>query len=525
MRITADVEDLMLGHHLICPDLPHDLGFIGSQLTNVAAWKHTAEEDKEKYNAIDVDVTAQAWPQVEALLKQNGLWDLYRNVSIPVGKICHSMTSHGIRVDVNRIKEVRKRIINEQKELEEKLPESLRTHQVPVNKRIAAPTGYLSPRTGKPVKFMLVESSETVVPWRSDKTIGEYLYTTLKLPVQKHVKTGKTTTGKDAIERLARVHGRPELLAIKKLRGLDELLTSFAKEKVTYGTSVNPHFSVHGTNSGRLSSSGPNIQNQPESIRCIFIPHLAGHSLIQVDFSSIENRLTAHLAGDTERLARFADPSFSEHKWAVEKFFGIPMAQVEKSTDPDSEYSKAKHIVHGKNYGLGARKMSMMYGIPEKEVKRLVAAWDAAIPLTYQWQQRTYLDAKANGFLTNPFGRKRWFSGMNVYTESLSFLPQSTAADIILRCMIGLYWDRISWPIERARLVCPVLSPLPRGVYLLAQIHDALLLESPNDKVDETVQVLKNVLQQPWPQLAGFWCPIAVETSQSSWGEMKKYGN
>lgn len=524
MRITAEVEDTLLAHHLICPDLPHDLGFIASQFTNLQAWKHTAEEDKERYNAIDVDATAQIWPQLEALLKQNGLWELYRNVSIPVGKICASMTAHGLRVDVNRIKEVRRKIIEEQKELEGKLPEELKTHEISVNRRIPAPTGYTSPKTGKSVKFMLVPSSETVVPWRSDKTVGQYLYTTLKLPIQKHVKTGKTTTGKDAIERLARIHGRPELLAIKKLRGLDELLTSFAKEKVTFGTSVHPHFSVHGTNSGRLSSSGPNIQNQPESIRCIFIPHKANHTLVQVDFSSIENRITAHLAGDTERLRRFADPNFSEHKWAVEKFFGTPMALVEKSTDPDSEYSKAKHIVHGKNYGLGARKMSMMYGIPEREVKRLVAAWDAAIPLTHQWQQRTYEEAKSKGFLTNSFGRKRWFSGMNVYTESLSFLPQSTAADIILRCMIGLYWDRVNWPIERARQVCPVLGALPKDVFLLAQIHDALLLEAPNDKVHETVQILKNVLEQPWRELAGFWNPIVVEVGPS-WGEMKKYGN
>lgn len=519
------IYDTILMHHLVQPDLPHDLEFVASIFINKKAWKHQMQQNKELYCCRDTDATMQIYPQLRALLKQFDLLDLYMNLSVPVCKITQQMKRLGVKIDISRIAEVRAKLQQSCKELEGHLPAGLKTQTIAVNRRIPAPPGTLG-KSGKPVKFVLTPSSEDVVPWRSDKAVGEYLYGQLKLPVQHHVKTGKVTTDKGALERLSRLAAASEskkaILAIRELRAIDETLTTFAKEKMTFGTSIHANFNVHGTNSGRLSSSEPNMQNIPEDTRCIYVPHHADWSIIQVDFASIENRITAHLAGDTERLERFSQPGFSEHKWAVEKFYGVPMGEVIKSSDPDSYYSKAKHIVHGSNYGLGARKMSLMYDIPEKEVKQKILEWKQAIPKTSAWQEQTSERAHKDGVLTNPFGRKRWFYTSAWFTESLSFIPQSSAADVILRCMIGLMYERIEWPVEKALAICPVLHALPKPANLLVQVHDSLVFEAPNAMVDELVVILRMVMEQPWPQMGNFSCPIAVDYGPS-WGELQHY--
>jgi len=519
----CELHDTMLAHHLLSPDQEHSLAYVGSIFTNKGEWKSRVDEDKELYCARDVDVTMQVWPQLRALLKQQGLWNTYTRVSIPVAKICYLMTQKGIRVDTSQISKVREKIRLQQVQLELQLPEKLRTGTVAINRRIPAPPGTLG-KSGKPVKYTTVPSSETVVPWRSDKSVGAWLYTDLKLPVQKHIKTGKVSTDKYSLERLARNGGdsKAAILAIKELRSLDETLTTFTAEKVSYGTTINPHFSVHGTNSGRLSSSGPNCQNIPQSLRCIYIPSKPDHYIVQMDFSSIENRLTAHLAHDTERLARFAQEGFNEHKFACSQFFGIPVEEVVKSSDPNSLYSKAKHVCHGMNYGLGARKMSQMYSVPEGEVKKLLSKWKSVIPKTANWQEYTASLAKVNGVLTNPFGRKRWFGTSNYYTESLSFLPQSTAADILLRCMIALCYEKVGWPIERVQEVAKVFYPLPKEIDLLVTVHDSLVFQVPKGMLNEIVEKVEPVLTQKWPELAGFSCPVEIEYGPS-WGELEKY--
>jgi len=520
---SAEVRDIMLMQHLLQPDLDHDLEFIASLFTNKPAWKHLAQEQKEYYNAVDTDVVSQIEPQLWSLLRQQGLTKTYTHVSVPVAKICNLMTQKGVKVDLGQISKVRERIKEQQAGLELQLPIQLRTANVGVNKRIPAPPGTLG-KSGKPVKYITVASSEVLVPWRSDKSVGKWLYEDLKLPVQKHIKTQKVSTDKYSLERLARNGGdsKAAILAIKELRSLDETLTTFTAEKVSYGTTINPHFSVHGTNSGRLSSSGPNCQNIPQSLRCIYIPSKPDHYIVQMDFSSIENRLTAHLAHDTERLARFAQEGFNEHKFACSQFFGIPVEEVVKSSDPNSLYSKAKHVCHGMNYGLGARKMSQMYSVPEGEVKKLLSKWKSVIPKTANWQEYTASLAKVTGVLTNPFGRKRWFGTSNYYTESLSFLPQSTAADILLRCMIALCYEKVGWPIERVQEVAKVFYPLPKEIDLLVTVHDSLVFQVPKGMLNEIVEKVEPVLTQKWPELAGFSCPVEIEYGPS-WGELEKY--
>ena len=518
----CQVWDTMLLQHLVQPDLPHGLDFIGSIFTTKPAWKHLSDEDLELYCCRDTDVTLQAYNQLRTLVKKEGLLDLYLNVQVPLAKICKLMQETGVRLNPSRIGEVREKLLAESLVHEQQLPEDLRTFKVKVNRRQPAPEGTLSLKTRKPIKFVMVEEEEEVKPWRSPDQIQDFLYNRLNLPQQVNAKSGNISTDKFALERLFRRTKLPVLQSLQRLRATDELLTTFCKEEMQHVERMHPHFNVHGTASGRLSSSDPNLQNIPESARYIYVPSFDDWEFLQVDFSGIENRLTAYFANDTERLARFtADPEFSEHKWAASMFFGYPIADVKKDNTPGSDYWKAKKVVHGVNYGMGPKKIANMYAMDFYEARELVNKWKNAIPKTSKWQEICAEAAKKDGYLTTPFGRKRWFWTQSYFTEALSFLPQSTAADIIFRAMLGLLYERVNVTAASVLRVVPIVEPLPRPARLLLQVHDSLLLEYPRVMRDEVVNAVKKVMTQGWPELGGMAVPISLEVG-SSWAEMEK---
>lgn len=536
-RVTVSddcqVWDIMLLQHLLFPDLPHDLEFIASQFTNKPCWKHEgrgnpakgiphASDYWEKRNARDTDVTWQIGKVLVPMAKAAGVADLYNYVQWPLGRICRLMRDTGFKVDPNRIGAVRTQLKADMAAEEGHLPEKLRTHMVPIRKRQRAPEGTLSPKTGKPIKFVMVDAEEELVPWASSLVVQAYLYDELKLPQQLHVKTGEITVDKTALEKLYRKTQKREIRAINKLRKYATLINSFCKETMQSVSRMYPHFNVHGTSSGRLSSSDPNLQNIPEAARYIYVPSHAGWKIVEADFSGIENRLVAYFAGDQERLARLAQPGFNEHKFIASMFFNIPYETIEKDNDKDAPYGKAKRINHGTGYGMGAQKISKLYDMEFKEVKDLLFKWKQINACTVRWQSEVGERAKSAGLLTTPFARKRWFYTSSYFTESLSFLPQSSAADIIFRAMLGLMYERIGWPVERVLKVVGHVKAIPQPARLLLQVHDSLLFECPGELVDTLVATIKYVMEQPWPELGGLIIPVEVKVG-NSWGETKPY--
>jgi uracil-DNA glycosylase family 4 len=529
------IWDSMLCHHLLQPDMPHGLAFIGSVFSGKPAWKHLSGDDEALYCCRDVDVTLQAMQQFKPLLKQQGLLELYHKVQVPLARICHLMHTTGIAIDPGRIETVRAKILEEMRDAEAKLPEALRSHAIEVRRRTPAPAGTLG-KSGKPVKFILVPATEQVVPWRSPQAVGAYLYGTLKLPPQVHPKTKEISTGKVALDWLWRraVRGdlrtvdkspiQPglagELAALRQLRVLDEMISTFTKEEMLYVSRVHPHFNIHGTASGRLSSSDPNLQNIPPAARYIYVPSDPSWRLLEVDFSSLENRLTAWFAGDTERLARLSQPGFNEHRWVAGQIFGIPYDEVEKDNSKDAPYGIAKRVGHGSNYGMGPKKIANLFDMDFGAVRDFSAKWKKLFAKTVAWQENCGKLAKEQGFLVNPFGRRRWFYTDSYYTEALSFLPQSTGADICFRSMLGLMFDRLGLdaPTKVAR-------PLATPCRLLLQVHDSLLFEGPSDVLLEAARDIKLVMEQPWPELRNFNIPVEMKLGapSASWGELEPY--
>jgi len=101
---------------------------------------------------------------------------------------------------------------------------------------------------------------------------------------------------------------------------------------------------------------------------------------------------------------------------------------------------------------------------------------------------------------------------------------QGTAADIVIRSMIGLLYERINWPTEFALKASQVLAPLPRPATLNVQVHDSLLVSSPLNLVEECQDAMYKTMGQPWPELGGFQFKLAFKVGQpgESWAEIKE---
>jgi uracil-DNA glycosylase family 4 len=527
IQVSQEVRiwDIMLMHHLLHPDEAHDLEYIASIYTQMQAWKHLQHEDMAWYNACDVDATIQSYRAMLPVLKQQGLLRLYELVQVPLAKICALMGATGLKVDRNRIKKARDQFEAELKELELTLPIELQPYDKAIKVREKAPEGTLG-KSGKPIKYIHIPSTERVTPWDSPKQVEKYLYETLKLPIQRHPKTKKVTSDKNALARLYKQTQRKEIDAIRCVRQLGELIGTFLQDEteskqVAIGR-IHSNFLVHGTSTGRLASSGPNLQNIPSKARYIYVPSHSDWCFIEADFSSLENRLAAWYANDTQRLHRLSDPSFNEHRALASLVYNLPEASITKEMH---EYKMGKIANHGADGAMGPRKLAITHGIPEKDAKELILAWKKLNPQSARWQEETGNRASKEGRLTNAFGRKRWFWSHSAYTEGIRFLPQSTGADICYRAMIGLFFDRILWPIELACQASPILAPVPYPARLVLQVHDSILIESPYGLVPDVVSCLRQVMSQPWPELAGFAIPVEVKVGVpgASWAELKTY--
>ena len=536
--------DLMLMHHLLYPNLPHDLGLLGRQFTQKPYWKdwRGAGDQEEVYAGRDADGEWQIYEVLRSYLERHPrLLRLYHNVQVPLARICHWMTSVGVMTDptaAKKLGETADGILAEQEAL---LPASMRSQMLTKRRRIPAPEGTLSPpRYGKkgqllkqkPVKWTHEDYQvPSTSPWRNGPATAQFLYGELGL-TQRLDGKGKVTTGKVALALAAseaRKQGKPEVVAqvnaVRELRRWASRKT--VCEKLSKGAAKRLHvsFNVQGTASGRLSCSGDGsriqLQNVTDEMRVIFVPSHPDWRLISIDFSQMEARLTAWFANDTVRAARFNTPGYNEYSHAASIFLGIPMEEVKPEKDPEAPYHRAKIIVLGMDRALGPRKIAMQNNIPEREVKEMQAKWRSQIPATITWQVATGEQAQRDKFLWNPFGRRGVFNKGHEYTEGISYLPQSTGADVIFRSMIAMMHERIEWPRSRVEPLVPLIRTLPEPARLLIQVHDELVFEAPASQVDEVIATCREVMGQPWPELNGLALPVNAAVGKN-WFEMKK---
>ena len=338
----------------------------------------------------------------------------------------------------------------------------------------------------------------------SPKQLGEVLFEDLGLEGGKKGKTGAYATGADVLEGLA-AEGHDVAQRVLDWRQLAKLKSTYADalvEQVNPETGrVHTSYAMAATSTGRLASSDPNLQNIPvrteegRKIRRAFIAE-DGHKLLSADYSQIELRLLAHVAGIEALKEAFLD-GLDIHAQTASQVFGVPA----EGMDPMVR-RKAKAINFGIIYGISAFGLARQLGIPRTQAGDYIEAYFERYPGIRDYMDRTKETARECGFVTTLFGRRCHVGGIkdknparrNFAERAAINAPiQGGAADIIKRAMV-----RLPEALEDTGL----------AARMLLQVHDELVFEVPENEVDEAAALAVRVMEGA----AHLDVPLVVDT-------------
>lgn len=344
----------------------------------------------------------------------------------------------------------------------------------------------------------------------SPRQLGEILFDELGLQRGEKTEGGAYSTAADVLETLAAEgHDLPRLVLEWRL---------LAKLKSTYtdalAAAVNPEtgrvhtsFGQAAASTGRLSSNDPNLQNIPartaegRRIREAFVAE-DGHVLLSADYSQIELRLLAHVAG-IAALEEAFHAGRDIHAQTASEVFGLPV----EGMDP-AVRNRAKAINFGIVYGISAYGLSRQLGISQAEARSHIDAYFEHYPGIRDYTERTKAFARENGYVRTIFGRKCHTPGINDKKRrnsseraAINAPLQGAAADIIKRAML-----RLPEALAEAGL----------GARMLLQVHDELLFEVPAAEAAETAALVRAVMERA----ARLRVPLVVETGSGlNWAD------
>ena len=346
----------------------------------------------------------------------------------------------------------------------------------------------------------------------SPKQLGEVLFDEMGLTGGKKTKTGAYGTGADVLEGLAAEgHELPEqVLAWRQLAKLKSTYTDTLVDQINPETGrVHTNFGQAIASTGRLSSNDPNLQNIPirteegRKIRQAFIPS-EGHVLVSADYSQIELRLLAHVAG-IDALKRAFHDGMDIHALTASQVFGVPV----EGMDPMIR-RQAKAINFGIIYGISAFGLARQLSIPRGEASDYIQAYFEKYPGIRHFMEHAKETAREKGYVTTLYGRKCFVPGINdknpnrrnfMERAAINAPIQGGAADIIKRAMIQLP---------------KALKTSKLSAKMLLQVHDELIFDVPEKELEDTVEVVKNIMERA----ANLSVPIVVDTGHGqNWDE------
>jgi DNA polymerase-1 len=349
----------------------------------------------------------------------------------------------------------------------------------------------------------------------SPKQLGEVLFDELSLPGGRKGKTGAYGTDAGILEELALTHDLPaRVLDWRQLTKLKSTYTDTLIEEINPKTGrVHTAYSMSGAATGRLSSNDPNLQNIPirteegRKIRRAFVAE-PGHKLISADYSQIELRLAAHVAG-IDALKEAFRAGADIHAMTASEVFSVPMAQMDAETR-----RRAKAINFGIIYGISAFGLGNQLGVAQSEAADYIKKYFLRFPGIRDYMERMKQFAREHGYVETIFGRRVHIPAIkdgNVSRRSFSERAainaplQGSAADIIKRAM---------------KRIPPALDAAGLKTRMLLQVHDELVFEAPDREVDQVKKLAKDVMEGACAPVLSLSVPLVVETgAAANWEE------
>ena len=436
------------------------------------------------YAAADATICLRLIPQLQDELNSHNAGDLFKTMEMPLVPVLAAMEEAGIKLDTAFFADF-------SQELEGKLAE--------IESTIQDAVGH---------EFNL----------NSPQQLSEALFDELGLePPDRARKTasGNYSTAAGVLEAMTGQHSVVNwVLDYRELEKLRSTYVDSLPQQINPETGrVHTSFNQTGTVTGRIASSNPNLQNIPirtevgRRVRNGFIAE-EGWQLLAVDYSQIELRIVAHMAGDVAMLAAFKAGQ-DIHATTAAAVHGIELAEV----TPEMR-RHAKAINFGLIYGMSAYGLTNATDLTLAEAENFIETYFKEFPGVKNYLDGIREQAAEQGYVETLLGRRRYFPNLkqgaphNIRQreerEAINAPIQGTAADIIKIAMLALPEE-----IKQAGF----------AARMLLQVHDELIFEVPEDELEQTVKLVQNVMEAAYE----LDIPISTEAKVGhSWGRMEK---
>ena len=424
---------------------------------NQITFDHVPLDRACEYAAEDAEITLRLWHILKPRIAAEKVTQVYEDIERPLISVIAQMELAGIKVDPAILKDL--------------------SHQF--GKKIMSLEAEIHKLAGHPFNV------------GSPRQLGVVLFEEMGIEGGKKTKTGDWSTAADILEDLSaqkyEIVGK--VLAWRQLSKLKSTYTDALQEQINPKTGrLHTSFSMAGTNTGRLASSDPNLQNIPirteegRSIRRAFVAE-KGWKILSVDYSQVELRLAAELAGVDALKQAFKD-HVDIHALTASQVFGVPLDKV----TPELR-RQAKAVNFGIIYGISGYGLAKQLGCEPADAQAFIRKYLQKFNEIQAYMEARKEEARTHGFIRTLYGRKCYIANINskmgnlrsgAERQAINAPLQGTAADIMKMAMA-----RLPAALEKAKLKARILL----------QVHDELVLEVPDDEVKETADLVRYVMQ------------------------------
>ncbi len=434
-------------------------------------------EEVADYACADADITLRLKSMLDGELREEGLWQLFSEVEMPLVPVLVAMERNGVAIDVELLRDMSHSLGKEMLRLEAEVYNSL---------------GY---------RFNI----------NSSQQLSKILYEELRLPRSRKTKSGYSTEA-SALEELKGTH--PIIELVLQYRQLAKLKSTYTD---AFPAFVNPKtgrlhtsFNQTGTTTGRLSSSEPNMQNIPirtemgGRIRQAIIAE-PGWQLLSADYSQIDLRALAHISQDPELIATFLRDK-DVHAATASRIFNVPPDKV----IPEMR-RVAKTVNFGVIYGMSDYGLEQATSFSREEAAQFISAYFEKYPGVKEYIENTKSQARERGYVQTVLGRRRYIPEINSPNRqireaaermAINMPVQGTSADIIKIAMVNLHRE-----MKKQNL----------RTKMTLQVHDELLFEVP----PEETGVIKELVTEMMPQALKLSVPLKIDIKLGkNWAEM-----
>ncbi|MDE2071382.1 MAG: hypothetical protein KGI70_01445 [Patescibacteria group bacterium] len=421
---------------------------------------------------------AEAFTYLEKEIKEKNLTFVYEHIELPLSPVLRSMEHRGIKLDRTFLKKLSSEYSAELKKIAAR-----------IYKHAGGEFNINSPRQ-----------------------LGEVLFDKLGLTTKKKTAGGQRSTRESELQKLSGEHAIvADILAYRELSKLLGTYIDALPALLDANDRVHTRFVQMGAATGRMASLDPNLQNIPvktelgRAIRHAFVAD-KGSKLVSFDYSQIELRLAAILSGDAGLMEIFKNGR-DVHTEVAARVFGVSAHNVDYE-----QRRRAKVINFGILYGMGVNALQQTLGTNRKDAQEFYNQYFATFPRLAEYLEEVKAQAHKRGYTETLFGRRRYFEGIK---SPIPYIAAAAERMAINAPMQGTQADII-------KLAMVEIDKRLPGILLL-QVHDELVFEVEEKKVQEYAPIIRGIMESVLPKQKTRGVPITVEgKAGDNWGDMEK---